>query len=149
MSKQDGGPVLYFKVSAQDYKRVAALGWRLGTNGYVYCRSRKHPHALLHRFVVDAPIGTEVHHVNGNRLDNRRENLEVLRPGEHQRQHHAPDLAARNRARRQYPLTGICPECGTPFTKHPDHRGRQRLCSKLCAIRKAARISAERSRTHD
>ena len=37
----------------------------------------------LHRWIMNAPKGFEVHHKNGNSLDNRRENLEVLTPEEH------------------------------------------------------------------
>ena len=36
-----------------------------------------HPHVSMHRFIMDAPKGMEVYHVNGNGLDNRRENLEL------------------------------------------------------------------------
>jgi hypothetical protein len=31
----------------------------------------------MHRFITDAPKGTEVDHINGNTLDNRRENLRI------------------------------------------------------------------------
>jgi len=37
----------------------------------------KKRHALLHRYLTNAPKGTEVDHRNGNRLDNRRDNLRV------------------------------------------------------------------------
>ena len=39
--------------------------------------------AYLHRLIMDAPKGTHVHHKNGNTLDNRRCNLEILTPKQH------------------------------------------------------------------
>lgn len=37
----------------------------------------------LHRLIMNAPKGSHVHHKNGNTLDNRRCNLEVLTPKNH------------------------------------------------------------------
>ena len=39
--------------------------------------------AFLHRLIMDAPKGYHVHHKNGDTLDNRRCNLEVLTPKLH------------------------------------------------------------------
>lgn len=39
--------------------------------------------AYLHRLIMNAPSGTHVHHKNGNTLDNRRCNLEILTPKQH------------------------------------------------------------------
>ena len=49
-----------------------------------------------HRYIMEQHIGRKlkpfpyeiVHHKNGNRLDNQRENLELLNASDHQRQHH-------------------------------------------------------------
>jgi hypothetical protein len=37
----------------------------------------------LHRMITNCPKGFEVHHINGDTLDNRRENLMVLTPKQH------------------------------------------------------------------
>ena len=39
----------------------------------------------LHRLILNAPQGTEIDHINGNRLDNRRFNLRFATPGQNRR----------------------------------------------------------------
>lgn len=136
---KSGGHAL---VSSDDLWIVQRWNWRVGANGYVYkCGGRlKGITCLMHRAILSAQRGTEVHHINKNKLDNRRENLEVMLPGDHQKHHHSELLIERNKARRIYGDNATCPECGKEFKKHPNHRGRQRLCSKLCSILKAVKI---------
>lgn len=65
-------------VSDEDYERVAAYKWYLHSDGYavrtVVVEGRK-VKVLMHRFIMEAAPGEEIDHINGNRLDNRRENL--------------------------------------------------------------------------
>ena len=132
-------------ISREDIQMVIRHSWRIGKNGYIYRRGgrTKGVPCLLHRIIVDAKPSQEIHHRNGNRLDNRRENLEITTASRHQ-EHHKHLLIARNKASRIYPKTGICKECGTVYTKDRDHRGRQKCCSKRCAITIARRIYLEK-----
>lgn len=78
-------------VSEQDYERVVSAGrWTLYVNpsGKKYAK-RKFTVSRgirvtigLHRFIMRAQDGTHVDHLNGDGLDNRRENLEVVTPRE-------------------------------------------------------------------
>lgn len=80
-----------------------------------------------HRKVMEQYLGRKlgryeyVHHKNGNKRDNRIENLEVMTPLEHN-QHHFEKL----------PKTKICIVCGKEFEPPVKHRGRNKLCSKKC-----------------
>lgn len=82
---------------------AANHAWRGGRRkdgeGYVMLRRPKHPMAQSngyvyeHRLVMAEHLGRlleqceEVHHINGNREDNRPENLIVIKSGKHQKLH--------------------------------------------------------------
>ncbi len=69
-------------VDDEDYVLVASYKWRAKSHGrtaYAHAHTRG-PHAaqktiLMHRLITGAKPGQQVDHVNGDGLDNRRENL--------------------------------------------------------------------------
>lgn len=81
------------------YKR----GWRISASGYkqVLRRDGKHRYAWEHRVVVEEHLGRKltasevVHYKNGDKLDNRIENLEVFQ---------------KNSDHLRHELTGRCPK---------------------------------------
>jgi len=63
----------------------------------------------------------QVHHINGNPLDNKMDNLVVLDVKEHMNLHKA-----------LYPEIKICRYCGNEFIAKPHKRKRQKCCDKVC-----------------
>lgn len=80
-----------------------------------------------HRYLMEQYLGRElaedevVHHKNGNKLDNRIENLEVMTKAEHAKLHN-----------QIYPDTKICRICGKEFIPNCFHRKRATVCSGEC-----------------
>lgn len=67
----------------QGYRRVYAPGHPLANKDGNILEHRK----VLHDAGIQVPPGWHVHHRNENKLDNRLENLEVLPPRMHTREH--------------------------------------------------------------
>lgn len=79
---------------------------------------------LLHRHIMEQHLGRvllrseHVHHRNGDRYDNRIENLQVLSAKEHQHGH-----------KQKHPERKRCVVCGKIFTPAPTKRKRSLACA--------------------
>lgn len=98
--------------------------------------STKNGYVLHHRIVVENHINRllspdeVVHHVNGNKKDNRIENLEVKSKKQHARDHASENGSAW--------CVLKCPKCGVIFEKpknqtHLYKGGMATFCSRSCA----------------
>jgi hypothetical protein len=83
------------RVSLADAGKIDAYKWHLSTCGdNVYLRSTvrlpddKFKTVYMHRLIMDCPEGKEVDHINGDTLDNRRENLRIVDKSENVRLMH-------------------------------------------------------------
>jgi len=79
-------------VDDADYSALVNHNWYLEHTGYVCTsaktKSGKWGYVSMHRMLLGFPEGKQVHHKNGNKLDNQRENLEVTTLAEHTSHHH-------------------------------------------------------------
>lgn len=71
-------------VDDDDFFRFGWMNWYLNDNGYVVTdtprpkREMGYPVKVrLHRLIVQCPDGMDVDHINGDKLDNRKENLRI------------------------------------------------------------------------
>ena len=104
-------------------------------NGYVQTRA-----GLEHRVIIENHLGRplvsdeHVHHQNGDKRDNRVNNLRVLTAAEHTSLH-----------RSKHPKVKECKNCGAKYEPNPQQRGRQKTCSKNCRYELAAKTRRSRN----
>lgn len=93
------------------------------SGGYIVVRRQR-----IHRTLMEQHLGRKlakdehVHHINGNKQDNRLENLVVLNASEHHKLHPT----------KGYGLTKDCAKCGESFKVQPSSISSRKYCSQYC-----------------
>jgi len=64
-------------------RRLVPINPKPRADGYLAIGRQQLAHRLVAQAWIRNPEGLHVHHINGNRSDNRAENLEVISPAEH------------------------------------------------------------------
>jgi hypothetical protein len=77
-------------IDEADYESIKDYRWKLSSHGYIthqeWKGQRKKPKTFyLHRLIMNPNEGQLVDHINGDKLDNRRENLRLCDKGGNQR----------------------------------------------------------------
>jgi len=109
----------------------------MNNHGYIYSvapeghpRATKHGYIAKHTLIMETHLGRYlvadevVHHINGIRDDNRLENLQLMKVGEHHSYHSSSRI---------YTKLGQnmnCPICGIEFYRFP--HSLQMTCSRKC-----------------
>ncbi len=83
-------------VDDEDYELLMQYSWSFH-QGYAKSYVNK-KHTGMHRFLMNTPLGKETDHINGNRLDNRRQNLRVVTNSQNQ---------MNKRAHGKHPFKGV------------------------------------------
>src|SRR5690554_4714768 len=70
-------------IDREDFERVDQYQWRLDiSHGYVYTNifqsDGRRKKQYLHRFITNCPAGMVVDHINRNKKDNRKSNLNIV-----------------------------------------------------------------------
>lgn len=117
------------------YKEISSENIKLDkTLGYLYFIDKDHPLAssvgkvMLHRHIASLKLGrwltptNIVHHIDSNKLNNEKDNLEVISNSEHAKLHHpAVDRVAVS-----------CPVCNVIFELSKDYLNKRNTCSIEC-----------------
>ena len=71
----------YFIIDDEDLERVKKRGvWQLSSHGYV-----RRTEGYLHKFLMNPGKGLTVDHIDGNKMNNRKENLRICTQAENMR----------------------------------------------------------------
>lgn len=139
------GIVGHALVDDEDFERLNQRRWCLSS------RSDPWPYAVtvtkdggerlaMHRLVVSAPEGMAVDHINGNTLDNRKENLRIVTI-----QANSENQAVRRNNRSGFRGVHQVKRSGR-WKAVVEHRGKKHVCGTFATAEEAGRAAAAKRR---
>lgn len=132
-------------IDAADAPRVLVHRWYRASAGYAEGKINGR-RVLMHRFVLEAPAGRQIDHVNGYRLDNRRANLRFSTQGENTQNQCAQ---ARGRSRfKGVVWSGDWHRGQRPWVARIKADGRRLLVGYFLTEEEAARAYDDAAREH-
>ena len=75
-------------IDSEDYEKIKSYNWYYHSSGYAACKQKINniwKTILLHRVIMNCPNNKQIDHINGNGLDNRKENLRICTHAENGR----------------------------------------------------------------
>jgi hypothetical protein len=85
------GEIVLAKISVEDIAEASKYMWCCDSRGYPKTSTNKKErviHSYLHRLIMKPKPSEQVDHINGDRLDNRRENLRIATNQQNQMARH-------------------------------------------------------------
>lgn len=70
------GTLLTAWIDLEDVDKVKDRNWSVGSGGYPVA-TRNYKHITIHRLVMKVPKGMVIDHIDGDKLDNRKNNLRI------------------------------------------------------------------------
>lgn len=96
--KHQSAPRRYALVDIEDYERVTRSKWGLDGRGYARATTLKFlaaHHRRMHAYVLRVQPGERIDHINGDTLDNRKQNLRLATAAQNSRNSRRPNIVGK------------------------------------------------------
>lgn len=116
------------KVDDTDYEKYNHLRWHLSSTGYAVRRTNGET-IRLHRLIMNCPEGMVVDHLNGNKLDCRRNNMRICSQKENSCNRHNTKGYCYDKSKGRWMVRYRGKFCGRYNTEEEAKKAYQLFCS--------------------